>query len=84
MILPTEFEAHERVAHRVPRRAEIDREIEMAQHRREPFRKIVGHAVEQEGRRPQSGGAPAAAPQQGAIENHGILGHDPGVLPLRR
>ena len=45
----------------------------------EPFRKIIGHAIEQECRRPQSGRTLAAVPQQGAIENHGILGHDLAV-----
>jgi hypothetical protein len=76
------FEARQRVADRFPRRAEIDRALEAAQHRREPLGEIVGDAVEQERRRPQSGRAPAALPQQGAIENHGILGHDPVVTSV--
>jgi hypothetical protein len=50
--------------------AEIDREVEAAQHRRKSIRKVLGHAIEQE-----CGGTErrcALLPQadQRAVENH--------------
>ena len=43
----------QRAAHRVGRRAEIDRTLEPAQHRRQPVGEILRDAVDQEGRRPE-------------------------------
>ena len=38
---------------RIARRAEIDGELELAQHRGEPLGHLVGDAIEQERRRPE-------------------------------
>ena len=59
----------EHAAHRVGRRAEIDRALELAQHHRKPLAQFGGDPVDQEGFGPERAGALLARAQQPAIED---------------
>jgi hypothetical protein len=65
----------QRLAHGIRGRAEVDRNVELAQHRAEPIRQIIGGAIKQEGRRAQIAGSSPTLADQGAIENEWALRH---------
>ena len=75
--MPTASCARERARDRVGRRAEVDREIEPSQHRRQPVGKVVRHPVDQERRRPEPRRAPAPGAQEVAIEQERLRHRHP-------
>ena len=56
-------------AQRAGGRAEIDREVELAQHHGEPIAQFGGDPVDQEGLGPQRAGAPLPRAQQVPVED---------------
>ena len=64
----------EHAAYGVGRRAEIDGEIEVPQHRRETLGDILGNAIDQKGRRRARGGAGAARAQEPTVEHVTMCG----------
>ena len=61
--------AGERARECVARRAEVDRDIEPAQHHGDPLGHFLGGAIEQKGLGPAGDGAAAAGAQERAIED---------------
>ena len=68
-------DAGQRAAHRIARRAEIGRALELAQHRGEPLGHVLGDAVEQKRRRPELAARARRAAQQRAVEDERGLRH---------
>ena len=67
-------EAEKRRAHRFAGRAEIERNLEPAQHRANPLGKIVGHAIEQKRRRAERCRTLLPPAYERAVENHRAFG----------
>ena len=65
----------ERAAHRIVRRAEIDRERKLPRHRRETLGHVGGDPVEQKRLRPERRSAGPASAQQGAVEDGRVCRH---------
>ena len=74
--VPTRTETGQGCAHRLAWRAEIERQIEAAQHGGQPVGEIVGRAVEQKCNRAHRRRAAAAFAKKRSVENHWAFGHD--------